>query len=251
LQNDESMLLGVENVGGYQAVQLERYWLFVRRLQHIPMRYQYALFVAPPPAVSDLLDVGWVIAPASQQGERGLLPVADDGEWILYRRPFPTARATVVGSWTVVGSPQEALNAVARPGFEPTRTAILEERPGIVSASGVSAPGTASYRPLGPQAARIDVNAPGSSIVLVRNVWDRNWRATVDGKPVPVMPADYVDQGVPVPEGRHTILLAYDDPTIGYGMLGSAIAVTGLLAWTWFAARRETTSSMMSGRMAP
>ena len=251
LQNDESMVLGVENAGGYQAVQLERYWLFVRRLQHTPMRYQYALFVAPPPAVSDLLDVGWVIAPSSQQAGQGLLPVADDGEWTLYRRALRTARATVVGSWTVVGSPQEALNAVARPGFEPNRTAILEQQPGIVSARGVSAPGTASYRPLGAQAARIEVNAPGSSIVLIRNVWERNWRATVDGKPVSVMPADYVVQGVAVPEGRHTILLTYDDPTIGYGMLGSSLAVMGLLAWAWFAARRETTSSMMSGRMAP
>jgi len=82
--------------------------------------------------------------------------------------------------------------------------------------------------------------------VVIRNTWDRNWRATVDGRPVSVLAADYVVQGVPVPAGRHTILVTYDDPTIGFGMLGSGLALVGLFGLAGVVARRERRSR--SGR---
>jgi uncharacterized membrane protein YfhO len=63
-------------------------------------------------------------------------------------------------------------------------------------------------------------------VVLVRNAYDPNWRATVDGRPVRVLPADYVDQGIPVPAGTHVVDLTYDDRTIGLGLLGSGASLT-------------------------
>src|SRR6266545_2076961 len=44
---------------------------------------------------------------------------------------------------------------------------------------------------------------------------------------------------VSVPAGRHVIVLTYDDPTIGYGMLGSAAALIVLLGGAWLMRRRE------------
>lgn len=249
LQNNESMILGVENLGGYQAVQLERYWIYVRRLEHQPMRYNYALFVDPPPSVSNVLDVGWVVAPASEPVGEDFLPIADDGQWTLYRRRQPAPRATLVTSWTVVRTPDEALQAVARPDFQPSTTAILEEDPGLTPAGNVPAGGSAAYRPLGNQAASVDVDTPVPAIVVVRNVWDRNWRATVDGRPVRVVPVDYVIQGVAVRPGRHTILLTYDDPAIGYGLLASGLALAGLLAAAGLAARRESRRRREGGQV--
>jgi hypothetical protein len=243
LQNDESMVLRVENVGGYQAVQLERYWLFVRRLQHLRMKYQYALFEEPPAVVTDLLDIDWVIAPASRRVDADLQPVADDGRWMLHRRPGSAPRATVVTSWKVVGAAEEALEEVARPGFDPAATAILERDPGIGASRARSgdgdAAGSARYRALGPQTARVDVETTRPGIVVIRNVWDRNWRATVDGRPSTVLATDYAVQGVPVPAGRHSIVLSYDDPMIGYGMLGSGLAIAGILGAAWFVRRRD------------
>ena len=56
------------------------------------------------------------------------------------------------------------------------------------------------------------------------------WRATVDGRPSAVVPADYVDMAVAVPPGTHVIRLGFDDPFVGYGLLGSAISIGILLA---------------------
>ena len=51
----------------------------------------------------------------------------------------------------------------------------------------------------------------------------------MDGRPVRVLPADYLVQGIPVPPGRHTISLGYDDPSVGYGLLGTALSLMLLL----------------------
>jgi hypothetical protein len=239
LQNNESMIRGLENLGGYQAVQLQRYWLYVRRLQHQPMRYNYALFVHPPSSVSDLLDVGWVITRADDSPGDGFFPVADDGRWILHRRPQTPPRATVVSSWRIVATPEEALEAVADPAFDPSTTAIVEDDPGLPQSGNRPSGASATYFSLGNQAARVDLETPVPGILLIRNVWDRNWRATVDGRPAQVIPTDYLVQGVPVGAGRHRVLLTYDDPAIGYGLLASALVLAVLVAMAGLAARRE------------
>jgi hypothetical protein len=123
----------------------------------------------------------------------------------------------------------QALREVAAPGFDPGSRIVLEEDPGIPKPSGDPAGGAARYRSLGPQAARVDVQSQAPAIVLVRNVWQHNWHATVDGKEVRILRADYLLQGIPVGAGRHTILLDYDDPTIGYGLLGSTLSLMTIL----------------------
>ena len=45
---------------------------------------------------------------------------------------------------------------------------------------------------------------------------------------------------VAVPEGTHTIMLGYDDPWIGYGLLGSGLALVVLLGPALVLRRRRT-----------
>ncbi len=73
------------------------------------------------------------------------------------------------------------------------------------------------------------MDAPAPGIVLVRQTYDPDWHATVDGRVVAVLPADYLDQGIPVPPGHHVISLTYHDPWVGWGLLGSGVALALLL----------------------
>jgi uncharacterized membrane protein YfhO len=95
--------------------------------------------------------------------------------------------------------------------------------------------GRADFTWEGTQRARLDVNTGAPGIVVVKNAYDRNWHATVDGSSAPVLRADYWLQGIPVPGGVHDVVLVYDDPWIGYGLLGTAVSLTVLLgasAWS-------------------
>jgi hypothetical protein len=176
--------------------------------------------------------VDWAIAPITRPPVAGAVLVASGEGLGLFALPGAVPRATLVPSWTVVRpatstDPGPALQAVTQPGFDPSRTAVLETDPGLHQSANppVPAPGEATYRPQGPQAAEVTVRATVPSILLVRNMWAPCWRATLDERRAPVMPADFVDQGIAVPPGAHTIHLACDDPTIGYGLAGSAASV--------------------------
>ena len=135
-----------------------------------------------------------------------------------------------------------------RPGFDPNAEAIVEKDPGLHAAAtaglGGTAPaeppaGTAEYTGEGAQAAKVLVETASPALVLVRNAYERNWHATVDGRPAPVLPADSLIQAVPVGPGRHVVRLAYDDPTIGYGLLGSALSLVALAAAAALFAAKE------------
>jgi hypothetical protein len=108
----------------------------------------------------------------------------------------------------------------------------------------------ARYSESSPEHVRVEETwTPGPALLIVRNAWDRNWRATVDGRPAPVMIADYMMQGVRVGPGRHVVELTYRDAAIGTGLLVSAIAwALLLLGWGWVWRRRDRTEAATGGR---
>ena len=82
-----------------------------------------------------------------------------------------------------------------------------------------------------------------SAIVLIRNTFERHWRATVDGTSTPVLATDFLDQGVAVPAGHHVIELRYVDRSIGYGLAGSGVSLTFLFVLAVVLARRRKRSA--------
>jgi hypothetical protein len=237
LANQRAMLFGLEDAQGYNPFQLARYWTFVRQVTHRRLDYNAAVLVDPPPVALDLLQVEWVVTSRTEPGITGV-PRAEQPPWVLVQRPGAPARAQVVASWSVVAGPGEALSRVLESGFDPTANVVLEREPGLAGSPSASTGGSASYRWLGDQSARVDVEAAGPGLVLIRNVYDRHWHADVDGRAAPVLAADYLVQAVPVAAGSHVIELRYDDPTIGYGLLGSALTGGLLLLVALGLARR-------------
>lgn len=236
LTDQRGMLFEIEEAQGYNPVQPLRYWAFIRAVNPHPELHNVSVLRDPSPAALDLLGIDWVIAPAGSDPPPGAIVVADEGGWALYRVPDPPPRASVVGTWTNVGDLAAALEAVNQPGFDPRAEAILERSSGLSPQA--RAPGRAVYRALGPQAARVDVEAGVDSILVVRNSYDPHWRATVDGRDQVVVPVDGFLQGVPVPAGRHAVVLTYDDPWIGYGLVGTGLVLAGVLAAAVFLRRR-------------
>jgi hypothetical protein len=222
--DQRSMVFGLEDVDVYNPTQSLRYWSLLRAVSKglREPKYNAGYFTKPSPLAFDLLDVGWVIARAGKPELPATRPAITASGWTLYRVP-PPPRASVFTSWADAPGAEAALATVTGPGFAPEPLLIVEGWP--ARSSGGSG-GTAVYRATGPQSARVDVTTGSPGVVLVRNIYDPNWRANVDGRPVRILPADYVDQGIPVPAGSHVVDLTYDDPTIGLGLLGSAVSLT-------------------------
>jgi hypothetical protein len=236
-------------VDGVNQVQSIRYWTFLRATDRRLVQYNAAFYRKPPPLALDLFGVGAVVVRGTGCDDLAVPATAavTSGGVTVCRIDDPAPRAELVTGWREVRSQEEALREATAEGFDPGTEAILEEDPGL-GASGPPGFASATYEPTGNQSARVTVDAPRAGIVVVRNGFDANWHATVDGRPAPVLAVDSLVQGVAVPAGRHVVVLGYDDPSVGLGLLGSALSLLTLAGGAvglalWARRRRRRTAA--------
>jgi hypothetical protein len=77
--------------------------------------------------------------------------------------------------------------------------------------------------------------------LVVAENWYRDWHATVDGKPAPVLRGDYTLITVPVPPGAREVRLDFASPAYRMGRWITWVAllvIAGLLAWPVIQRRR-------------
>jgi hypothetical protein len=235
-----AVLFGLNDVLGYSPIQLPRYWSYIRATNPLPVFYNASILASPNLTNVRLLGVRYLIVPVGFPLPEGLTArgVATGGGYELYEVNGWEPRASVVPTWEDVGDGVRALRAVLAPGFDPALRAVVEADPGIRPIAGAT-PGSASYHEVRPEDVRITATAGAPSLVLVRNAWDSGWSATVDGRPAPLLRADYFLQAVPIPAGTHEVRLTYADPTIGRGLLASALVWAALAAAFGVAIARE------------
>lgn len=235
-ENGRSILFGIDEIQGYSPVQVDRYWRLVRRVAEAPLNYNAAGFQVYRPEVLRLFGVEWVIARKTQPPLADWDPVATEGLYVLYRLSDAQPRASVVFDWDRVPA-GAGLDVVLRPDFDPAKTAIVEAAPSVrgqLLSPPPSATGSADYREVSPEHVLVRVTSTAPGLLVIRNAFDRNWHAVIDGRPAPLLPTDYLMQGVAVPSGSHTVELVYRDRAVGYGILlsGAAWAILlGVMAW--------------------
>jgi hypothetical protein len=243
-ENGRSILFGIDEIQGYSPIQLDRYWRLVRASDPVPIFYNSATFQSANPALLRLFGVEWVLVPTKQgppplANPAGLVnptaprPVAREGLWSLYRDPGAEPRASIVFDWRFV-PPATGLFTVLQPAFDPARQAIVEQPAAHGApphpAANRGAAGSAVYSEPSPGHAVITVTAAAPGLLVIRNPYDPNWHAAIDGKAAALFPADYLMQGVWLPAGTHVVDLSYQDRRIGQGLLVSAAAWAILLA---------------------
>jgi len=111
--------------------------------------------------------------------------------------------------------------------FDPRRVALVEEGREV------------DYGPLDPRA-RVELIARGPNglgavtrsgtpaFLVVADAAYPGWRAYVDGKPVPIVRADHVLRGLPLPAGEHHVELEYRPRSFLVGVAVSAAALVAL-----------------------
>ena len=113
---------------------------------------------------------------------------------------------------------------------DPAQTAVLEEGQGKrTSPGGKAQVGSVRVRSRAPGRIALAVSAPGDAVLVVFNTFEKGWRATVDGKPQPVLAADAAFQGVRLMRGDHEVELRYRPRGLAAGIAAAAIGVLGLV----------------------
>jgi hypothetical protein len=85
----------------------------------------------------------------------------------------------------------------------------------------------------------------GPTLLVVNERFDPDWRATIDGSPVSILPANGFVRGVVVPQGRHVVTFEYRIPASVW--VGLGLAISGIFA-ALIAGSKERVNERGDGR---
>ena len=230
LWTEGAPLLDVQTASGDDPFALLRY-LDVRALFAPGDAWtRYWQVSRPNSALLDMLNVKYLLArePLPEPGRH--LRVADFPGMIIYRNPAVLPRFYLAGRARRASSATEALALVADPSFDPRREAIVE---GAVEAAATGRVAVLSYAP---REIALETEAAGPALLVTSEAWYPGWRAWIDDRPAPLVPANAAFRGLAIPAGRHRVRMLFDPPLL---WLGGAISLLALAALLTVLARKR------------
>ena len=173
-----------------------------------------------------------VVTPPRRKGgvPSGLESSYKGADGSVFSVPGALPRAYVVGGCEVVATPSAALERFVADDFDPTARVILEEPSTEQLCAGGGRTGQALVLGGSLNTLHVAVRAERAGWLVVTDTWDAGWRATVDGRAVDVLPANYVQRAVPVPAGSSSVRFTFEPVHFRYGAVISVLSLALTLA---------------------
>ncbi len=146
-------------------------------------------------------------------------------------------RGFLVGQARRASTAQEALSLVASKEFDPRRQAVVVGDGPLPDTSDAALPAVEMRRPVA-EGVMVEADAPAPALLVISEHFDPGWRATVDGRPAPVLEVDLGALGVPLPAGRHQVKLWFWPRLLTAGLLLATATMAGLLLAGFVSRRR-------------
>jgi hypothetical protein len=140
----------------------------------------------------------------------------------LYRNENALSRAYVAPAFEVVSDPDETVARLTAPDADPTAAVFLDRDPGFLPRPGSS--GRAVVTRYAAEEVAIDATTVGPGILVLSDAFDPDWKAEVDGTPVPILRVDAVLRGVALPGGRHDVRFRYAPAVVARGAVVSGVS---------------------------
>jgi hypothetical protein len=213
------MVYEIEDIGGASPLRLE--W------------YAELADAVPVERLWELMNVEYVLT------WRGTLLAESQ---VLYEEPTGEDTTYLPRAYMVyhaeVRRGGEALELLADPDLDPSRTAVLEEEPGLVLGGGAaSADPMVSFVEYQPTRILLDVETSADGILVLSEVYYPGWRAYVDGTETRILKADHALRAVELEAGSHRVEMVYDPLSAKVGIaisVSAVILILGLAVWSRF-----------------
>jgi hypothetical protein len=253
LVSARAMRLGLQDVQGYNPIQLARYVETIVAINGGIRQDYHDANILPSGVRSsllDLLNVRYVVIPNDLPASRPrpdlsylvgtTREVYRDAEVRVLERPSALPRAWIVHDALEVETGQ-SLDMLVTGGIDPRTTALLERAPPPLAAPADPAADAVAVTDWAADAIRLDARTDADGLLVLSEVYDKGWHAYVDGKRTPVYVADHVLRAVPLPAGEHVVELRYEPASLRIGLWVTGGGIVAGLALLGLAGRRRWT----------
>ena len=182
-----------------------------------------------------------------------------DADARIYRVKHTLPRAALFYHATAAPNDAAALDALRSPGTDVFTTAVLTGSARVAPAisalaanRGAGAAEPATIVAYGSQRAEVSADVARPALLVLTDSDFPGWTVRVDGRPAPLLTADYWFRGVLLAPGHHTVVFRYAPRSFALGLLVSYLAWAGivvLLGWEPLRARlrRRAASVRVAG----
>jgi len=174
--------------------------------------------------------------------EENRLARAVEGRHVLggfpgaYERASALPRSYIVHELRRAESEDQALVWVRALDFDPRQVAIVNADVGPIEAAPEAASERAVIVKYESQRVSIEADCASSCLLVLTDLYDENWRVTVDGGEASMRQVDYLFRGVELSPGSHEVEFSYDPSSFRQGRLissGALMAFLVLCGWHW------------------
>ncbi|MDO8659106.1 MAG: YfhO family protein [Candidatus Parcubacteria bacterium] len=254
LGGEATMYYGLPSVEGYDALYSKRYGQFIGYIDSeelIESNWSVVLFPKNSKNTSkaiNLLDIKYIVHKLTDDGVSWTFPywiypkgqfdlVYKDNYYRFYQNNSVIPHAFLVGEYRVIKDKKQILKTIFSDEFNPRKEIVLEDDPKIIKTNGdVGEAKIINYQP-----SNIDISVESKNNVLLflAENYDKGWKASVDGKNVPILRANYTFRAVEISNGKHNVKFWYDPWSFRLGVYLATGGLVGIFV-TLFLISRNT-----------
>jgi hypothetical protein len=229
---------GLSDIKGYDSVDPARMVKLLETTAEPGYKLSYAAVqymvpkgvIRPPdivqfPPVLDMLDVRYVIFRGAPPPD--IHPAFQGNDYWVLVNSNALPRVFVPRSVETVSDDRAELKKLASAQFNPADVAYVESPVNLPA----SCRGAARILNEIPTRITISVHMETPGLVVLADNWDKGWRAYWNGKPVPILRANYTIRGVVVPAGNGTLEFVYKPTSLILGFWLAGFAIIVLSCW--------------------
>jgi hypothetical protein len=224
----------------------------------LPRTHEQGVELASRQRLLDLAATRFVLVPAALERSPGLLAYAEEAGLarrrgrsrgpVVFENPRALPRAYVVYRARPAPPVEELLGTLGHGDFDPLAESYLEGAPELPAASDAPPRGRpATIVRDEPTLVEVEAELEAPGVLVLADSYFPGWRATLDGEPLEIHPANHLFRGVALPAGRHRVRFAYRPQRLSLGFAASGVGIV-LLAMLVWRGRRDSLRSHSPAR---
>jgi hypothetical protein len=255
LGGEALMYYKLSSIEGYDALYDKRYGQFINYVENeklLESNWSVVSFSKNSKNTSkviNLLNIEYIIHKLADDGAAWTFPVwtypknqfsliYKDNYYKFYQNNDVFPRVFLVNKYRVIEDEERALKTLFSNSFNLKTEIILEENPNI--SLGAEDVGEAKIITYKPNDIKLLVSSKANTLLFLSDSYNKGWKASVDGKIVPILRADYAFRAIGIESGEHVVKFWYDPWSFKLGVYLAIMGAIGIIVMILISVSKNT-----------